>query len=432
MVITCRRVVGIAALVTTAIAAGCGPFGGSRGGTQALPSVAARSTSGYRVIYRFAGGTRGYAPYGVVAGAGGSVYGIAEGGAHRFGMFYELTPSAGGTFTLHERYAFESRRDAPLEGGYRTIAPDGSGGFYGLATGFPRCRQTTFVVPCGAIYDLARGSGAWKKRVVYAFKGFRDGGFPEMPLVEGANGKLFGVQELYEGPCDPTCGAVFAIDPATSPVRERIVHAFRSDKIGYVPLGGLAADGLGNFYGVTSFGASCNVCLTFFMLQATQHGYSASFVATLHGYYPALTSGTNGIAYGTSWAGGASKRGFVFQIAAQDGYGVVRTIYSFKGGTDGESPASAVVVASNGTLYGTTTSGGGSHCGGSGCGTIFALTPSASGYRERVLYAFQGNADDGRPGPLALGTDGKLYGAIRGSARANCRTGCGLVFEYAP
>ena len=53
------------------------------------------------------------------------------------------------------------------------------------------------------------------------------------------------------------------------------------------------------------------------------------------------------------------------------------TLYSFKGGSDGASP-NGVTIGKNGSLYGTTETGGVNNCERNGaflCGTVFELTP---------------------------------------------------------
>lgn len=73
-----------------------------------------------------------------------------------------------------------------------------------------------------------------------------------------------------------------------------------------------------------------------------------------------------------------------------------KSLYSFQGlvtgPIDGSSPSAKLIVF-NGTLYGTTASGG-TVCGlsNSGCGAVFSITPSGS---ERVLYRFKGQPSDG-------------------------------------
>src|SRR6202022_295918 len=52
--------------------------------------------------------------------------------------------------------------------------------------------------------------------------------------------------------------------------------------------------------------------------------------------------------------------------------------------------------------------GGGTGCGGSGCGIVFKLDPTG---KETVLYAFTGGSDGYSPlGPLVQDSAGNLYG----------------------
>ncbi len=60
--------------------------------------------------------------------------------------------------------------------------------------------------------------------------------------------------------------------------------------------------------------------------------------------------------------------------------GSIRIVYSFKGGSDGANP-SAGVISANGTLFGTTSSGGGN----ANDGTVFAINHSG---KERVIHRF--------------------------------------------
>jgi hypothetical protein len=76
-------------------------------------------------------------------------------------------------------------------------------------------------------------------------------------------------------------------------------------------------------------------------------------------------------------------------------------IWDFGQGHDGAEPAAAVVVDRGGNIFGTTIAGGnGGAChvqSHSGCGIVYELTPSGSGYSETILYNFQGGADGGAP-----------------------------------
>lgn len=117
-----------------------------------------------------------------------------------------------------------------------------------------------------------------------------------------------------------------------------------------------------------------------------------------------LIQGINGNFYGTTWFGGATGRGAMFEISPA---GSLSTVYSFcvSACADGFSPT-GVVMASDGNFYGTTSTGGGSGCT-SGCGTVFKITQKGM---ETTLHIFDGT-DGGSPrGGLVQAFDGSLYG----------------------
>jgi uncharacterized repeat protein (TIGR03803 family) len=106
-------------------------------------------------------------------------------------------------------------------------------------------------------------------------------------------------------------------------------------------------------------------------------------------------------------------------------------LYRFHG-SDGWDPSGRLAADGTGALYGTTFFGAGSGCGGDGCGTVFKLTPSASGYTETVLYNFAG-ADGQGPGGLVRGPRGELFGETNeGGTCPGSASGSGTAFELTP
>ena len=69
-----------------------------------------------------------------------------------------------------------------------------------------------------------------------------------------------------------------------------------------------------------------------------------------------------------------------------------KVIYTFAGDEDGEYIDSDLVVDTAGNLYGSSVQGG--RYGG---GTVWQLSPSASGWTHTVLYSFTGGSDGGEP-----------------------------------
>ena len=99
-----------------------------------------------------------------------------------------------------------------------------------------------------------------------------------------------------------------------------------------------------------------------------------------------------------------------------------KVLYSFAG-ANGAGPLNGVIGGPDGKLYGTTVFGG-RH----GLGCVYALTPSGSGYTEKVLFSFD-NANGSKPGGnVAVGAHGDLFGeTVIGGANQN-----GVAFELVP
>lgn len=140
--------------------------------------------------------------------------------------------------------------------------------------------------------------------------------------------------------------------------------------------------------------------------------------------YSALIE-VGGKLYGTTEAGGAAGQGTVFEITAS---GVERVAHSF-GGADGSAP-SAVLIKYGTHLIGTTVFGGDSVCAGKGCGTIFTITPQGA---ERVEYSFQGGADGQVVEGSLVDASGAIYGTTALGGGTGCGgNGCGTVFKFEP
>lgn len=108
--------------------------------------------------------------------------------------------------------------------------------------------------------------------------------------------------------------------------------------------------------------------------------------------------------------------------------GSQKVLYTFTGGLDGSQPYQAgVIFDPAGNLYGVTQYGGAY-----GLGTVFQLTPSPGGaWTETVLHSFTGVPDGKQPqGGLAIDGAGNLYGTT--SWGGDPSAGCGTVFELSP
>jgi uncharacterized repeat protein (TIGR03803 family) len=173
-------------------------------------------------------------------------------------------------------------------------------------------------------------------------------------------------------------------------------------------------------------------CAFFVLCAATAIRLSGQTLTTLHSFAgtrdgsgpPAgLVQATNGDLYGTTTTGGPNGSGTIFKITAE---GTLTTLYSFfcdhlGACPDGQTPSAGLVQATNGDFYGTTEL--------YPYGTVFKVTPSGT---LNTLYQFcsQSECSDGDTplGGLVQATNGDIYGTTIGGGVI----GEGTVFKMTP
>jgi uncharacterized repeat protein (TIGR03803 family) len=154
-----------------------------------------------------------------------------------------------------------------------------------------------------------------------------------------------------------------------------------------------------------------------------------SFTGQLDGGGPsgALIADSAGNLYGTAGEGGVYGPGVVFELSFSSGAWRETVLHNFGNGTDGAGPIGDLIFDASGDLYGVTRSGGPA-----GLGTVYELTPTASGWQETVLHNFAGGSD-GENSAMGVVFDkaGNLYGTTEYGGDVGgkyCPTGCGTVF----
>ncbi len=261
---------------------------------------------------------------------------------------------------------------------------------------------------------------------VYSFcaeSGCSDGAYPYTALVQATNGSLYGTTTGGGANGD---GTVFKITPSGTLTT---LHSFDVTD-GYLPYTALVQASNGDLYGTTVQGGANGAGTVFKITPSgtltTLYSFcSQSGCTDGKSPFSALVQATNGNLYGTTFVGGADGYGTVFKITPS---GTLTTVHSFDY-TNGGNPEAGLVEASNGNFYGITSDGGGTDS-----GTVFKMTPSGT---LTTLYSFcsQSNCADGYDVAAALvqATDGNLYGTtVLGGANCIPDGGCGTIFKITP
>jgi uncharacterized repeat protein (TIGR03803 family) len=387
-VIRTEQIGALSACAFVAMLAGCG--GGS--GTPLSPSPGALTSAAYGVLYSFEGDPDGADPYAGLINVKGTLYGTTlNGGAYGYGTVFTITPS--GTETVLHSFGASGDGATPF-----SSLSEVNGTFYG----------TTLFGGANSVGSVFSITPSGTETVLYSFKqGSGDGETPEAGLVN-LKGVLYGTtsaggQHLY--------GTVFSI---TTSGKEYILHGFGASGDGAYPNGGLT-DVNGTLYGTTVYGGtgSCSVfysgCGTVFSI--TPSGvetvlYKFSSGSGVEPYAGLLNA--KGTLYGTTENGGgnggaANGEGTVFSITTSGTVTVLHRFPYFPG--DGEQPYGDLIKV-KGTLFGTTYAGGADRK-----GTVFQITSSG---KEIVLHSFGGSGDGEEPWEGLVDVDGTLYGTTYG------------------
>jgi len=274
----------------------------------------------------------------------------------------------------------------------------------------------------GTVYSI---STTGSEAVLYSFKGTTDGAYPSAGVIS-VNHTLYGTN-TYGGGDHHDGGTVYSV--SLSGVHT-VLHGFKATSDGHDPVGGLI-DVNGTLYGTTvSDGRSGACCGTVYSI--TTSGKETVLYRFAGGSDGARPLGTllnvNGTLYGTTISGGTGCGsthgcGTVYTITTS---GNEKVLYRFAGGSDGANPAAGLIDV-NGTLYGTTVHGGAPSC---SCGTVYSISASGA---ETVLYRFAGGTDGTNPQAPLAAVKGTLYGTTAyGGDPQKRQSCCGTVFALTP
>jgi uncharacterized repeat protein (TIGR03803 family) len=430
------------------------------------------AAAGYRlkVLHRFCPRgtticTDGIQPIaGLIMDRAGNLYGTTQTGGvpHPYcalnpygcGAIFELTPDAayasGWAEAVLHRFCSGGEPcpdgDAPEAG----LIIDGAGNLYGTTwMGGDSGR--------GVVFELTPNASrtAWKETVLHSFcaqTNCDDGSAPLAGLIMDAAGNLYGTT-VQGGGTQSDAGVVFELTPHGSRTSwtETVLYSFCAQANcvdGAGPAAGLIMDGAGNLYGTAQNGGAASGRGVVFEL--TPNASRTSWTETvLYSFcaqancadgaepFAGVTMDAAGNLYGTTFKGGASDMGAVFELTpnASRTSWTETVLHSFCAQTscdDGALPSASLIVDAAGNLYGTTDYGDPTSSTQYGPGVVFELTPNAAGtpWTETVLHRFCSRGTpcpDGSVSGAGLITDGagNLYGTTIGGGVNNG----GVVFE---
>ncbi|MPM06088.1 hypothetical protein SDC9_52383 [bioreactor metagenome] len=244
--------------------------------------------------------------------------------------------------------------------------------------------------------------------------GTEDGTLPYGSLVQGTNGKLYGMTKMGG---QYNYGVIFEFNPDS--LTYKSISFDNAGIVGRTPSGSLIKASNQKLYGMTASGGMANYGVIFeYDPQTNSYSGIFDFVNSAGGKTPESSLlEVNEKLYGMTKYGGTNNCGILFEYDPASS--VFIKLHDFTT-SSGSSPYGSLIEASDGKLYGLTKSGG-SH----GSGTLFEFDLSDSTYTKKIDFD-ETNTGSEPSGSLIQGSNGKLYGLTL----AGGQNGMGVLFEY--
>jgi uncharacterized repeat protein (TIGR03803 family) len=311
------------------------------GGGGAVYKISPTGTES--VVFSFAPIAWGSCFSGLTLGSDGNFYGTCFTTPGGNGSIFQLTPA--GVFTDKHDFTNTNGDTEPVYGPIQ--ATDGN--FYGVTGDYP--------FTCGNIYKLT-AAGVYTS--LHTFSGSDCG--PASSLFQASDGNLYGT--LNTCSINATgLGCVYGI--STAGVFKEIFGFPTSG--GYRPCTGVIQGKDGKLYGATNQGAANGIGniykLTTAGVETDFHDFNNTTDAECGNNVARtnvnLLQVTDGNFYGVNGLGGPSGTGSIYKLTSA---GVFTAFLFPNPAVDGNFPASTLLQNTNGTVYGTTPSGGPTSC----------------------------------------------------------------------
>jgi uncharacterized repeat protein (TIGR03803 family) len=275
----------------------------------------------------------------------------------------------------------------------------------------------------GTLFELTPSGSTYSETFLYSMSCTITGCNPFARPFQDRRGNLYATNSVSEiGQND--FGSAVEFNPSGSTFALGSVGLLTSAD-GIYPEVGFTEIASTLYTAVSSGGSSAYGTLVAFSrnLQPTVvHNFGAG---NNDGKYPASTpvAGPDGVLYGSTEEGGLTDSGTVYAFVPSRSGGVETILWSFQQG-GGSEPAGGLVLDSTGSIYGTTY-GGGRY----GNGVVYKLSQTSDGYAETVLHAFSDGADGAFPTGSMVLKGNYLYGVTANGGLGNCYRGCGTIYK---
>lgn len=366
----------------------------SRGGTSIRGTIFEYSagTTSYTKKYDFSAAD-GISNSSFIEGTNGKLYALtSSGGLGSKGTVFEFNYTSV-TYTKKKDLSYCPNGSTP----YGALLQASDGKLYGMAS-----QGGAFGV--GLIFQFDPVTLSYTKKIDFNLS---DGASPAgCSLMQASNGKIYGM--TLSGGANFS-GVIFEYDPLTNSYVKKIDL---SPANGYVAYSSLIQASNGKLYSVTYDGGE-NDLGVLFEYDINTNSYTKKFdfsPASGNSPYSSLVQATNGKLYGMTYFGGVNDMGVLFE------YDISSDTYTKKvdfSTVSGSNPIGSLMQASDGMLYGMTTSG-----------ALFQYDPVTGNYTvKKNLSAISGSSPTGT---LMQSANGKLYGMTQGGGLH----GVGIIFQY--
>ena len=282
----------------------------------------------------------------------------------------------------------------------------------------------------GKVYGMTSKGGIHNAGVLFEYNTVNDtfikkidfnvtnnGANPKGSLIQASNGKLYGM--THSGGVNNK-GVLFEYDINNDTLITKIYLG--QNNLGAHPQGDLFLASNGRLYGMTTDGGINNTGILFeYNITNNDFTTKIEFIGS-NGTTPygSLIQASNGKLYGTTTSGGSNNNGVLFE------YNIISDIIlikaNFNNNTSGRFPHSSLLKGYNGKLYGTTYSGGIY-----GAGVIFEYDINNDTLIKKI--DFNDDINGSLPqGKLTQTNNGQIYGMTVSGGKGKL----GIIYNFNP